>query len=252
MRDSSTSNDCADASAHPVVGWAGASAHPTTADARAHPATGDLDTVARVIHSRRSVRHYLPDPIPVGLLRRLTDLALQAPSSFNLQARSVVTVADATGLRALTAATGGQPHPQEAPVMLVFVAESAAHREDRGDIWETARANGAWSEEYAAASPGDVRRFQEDLETRGLAREYAVKDAMIAASFLMIAAEAAGLATSPMNGWDEDAVKKAIGIDGRDHLHIALLMSLGRPAETRTHPGRRDRALTCFSETFGR
>ncbi|WGP11840.1 nitroreductase family protein [Streptomyces sp. SH5] len=232
MRDSSTSND--------------------SIDAPARPATDDLDTVARVIHSRRSVRHYRPDPIPAGLLRRLTDLALQAPSSFNLQARSVVTVSDAAGLRALTAATGGQPHPQEAPVMLVFVAESAAHREGRHDIWETARANGAWSERYAAASPEDVQEFQKGLEARGLAREYAVKDAMIAASFLMIAAEAAGLATSPMNGWDEDAVKKAIGIEGRDDLHIALLMPLGLPAETRTHPGRRDRALTCFSETFGR
>lgn len=212
----------------------------------------DLHTVARVVHARRSVRHYRPDPVPEALLHELTGLALQAPSSFNLQARSVVTVTSEAGRRALTEATGGQPHPQEAPVMLVFVAESAADQEDRGDIWETARANGAWSGAFAAASPEDARRFNEDLRTRGLAREYAVKDAMIAASFLMIAAEAAGLATSPMNGWDEDAVKKAIGIDGREDLHIALLMPLGHPAETRAHPGRRERALTCFSETFGR
>lgn len=214
--------------------------------------TADLRTVARVVHARRSVRHYRPDPVPAELLHELTGLALQAPSSFNLQARSLVTVTGDAGLRALTEATGGQPHPQEAPVMFVFVAESAAHREDRGDIWETARDSGAWSGAFAAASPEDARLFNEDLRARGLAREYAVKDAMIAASFLMIAAEAAGLATSPMNGWDEHAVKKAVGIDDRDDLHIALLMPLGYPAETRTHPGRRDPALTCFSETFGR
>ncbi|MGW9245104.1 nitroreductase family protein [Streptomyces badius] len=126
MRDSSTSNDYGDTAARPANGDFD---------------TGDFDTVARVIHSRRSVRHYRPDPIPAGLLRRLTGLALRAPSGFNLQARSVVTVAAPAGLRALTAATGGQPHPQEAPVMLGSVAESAAHREDRGDIWETARAH---------------------------------------------------------------------------------------------------------------
>ncbi|WP_328746997.1 nitroreductase family protein [Streptomyces sp. NBC_00285] len=212
----------------------------------------DHATVSRVIRSRRSIRHYRPDPVPAALLTELVELALEAPSSFNLQARSVVTVTSEEGRRALTAATGGQPHPQEAPVMLVFVAESAAWREDRGDVWDTATQRGAWSERFAAASPADTRHFYEDLAGRGLEREYAVKDAMIAASFLMIAAEAAGLATSPMNGWDEGQVKKAIGIDGRDDLHIALLMPLGHPAESRLHPGRRDRVLTCFSETYGR
>ncbi|MFF1925100.1 nitroreductase family protein [Streptomyces sp. NPDC058221] len=208
--------------------------------------------VADVIRARRSVRHYRPDPVPASLLHEVTDLALEAPSSFNLQGRSIVTVANERGLKALTDATGGQPHPQEAPVMLVFVAESAAAGEDRGDVWDAARRSGAWSEQFAAASPVNARLFQEDLQARGLAREYAIKDAMIVASFLMIAAAAAGLVTSPMNGWDEDAVKAAIGIADRDDLHIALLMPLGYPAEERVHPGRRDRALTCFSETYGR
>ncbi|MEV0735156.1 nitroreductase family protein [Streptomyces sp. NPDC050549] len=164
----------------------------------------DHATVSRVIRSRRSIRHYRLDPVPAPLLRELVELALEAPSSFNLRARSVVVV------------------------------------------------SGAWSERFAAASPEDARLFHEDLRERGLEREYAVKDAMIAASFLMVAAEAAGLATSPMNGWDEDAVKKAVGIDGRDDLHIALLVPLGHPAESRRHSGRRDRSLTCFRETYGR
>ncbi|MFF8974899.1 nitroreductase family protein [Streptomyces sp. NPDC014995] len=212
----------------------------------------DHTTVSRIIRSRRSIRHYRPDPVPAPLLRELVDLALEAPSSFNLQARSVVTVTGEEGRKALTEATGGQPHPQEAPVMLVFVAEPGAWREDRGDVWDTATRLGAWSERFAVASPDDARLFHENLWRRGLEREYAVKDAMIAASFLMIAAHAAGLATSPMNGWDEDEVKKAIGAEGRDDLHIALLMPLGYPAETRLHPGRRDRSLTVFSETYGR
>ncbi|WP_328561754.1 nitroreductase family protein [Streptomyces coelicoflavus] len=215
-------------------------------------AAPDHATVARVIRARRSVRHYRPDPVPAELLEELTALALEAPSSFNLQARSLVVVREEEGRQALTRATGGQPHPQEAPVVLVFVAESAAWREDRGDVWLTARDRGAWTERFAASSPDDVRLFHEDLARRGLEREYAVKDAMISASFLMVAAQAAGLATSPMNGWDEGEVKKAIGADGREDLHIALLVPLGYPAETRVHPGRRSRELTCFSEVYGR
>ncbi|MEU6138904.1 nitroreductase family protein [Streptomyces sp. NPDC047081] len=212
----------------------------------------DHTTVSRIIRARRSIRHYLPDPVPAALLHELVGLALEAPSSFNLQARSVVAVTEEAGRKALTEATGGQPHPQEAPVTLVFVAESGAWRGDRTDVWETARRTGAWSERFAAASPEDARLFHEDLRERGLEREYAIKDAMIAASFLMIAAQAAGLATSPMNGWDEREVKKAIGVPDRDDLHIALLVPLGHPAETRLHPGRRDRSLTLFSEVYGR
>ncbi|MEW2159902.1 nitroreductase family protein [Streptomyces sp. NPDC007189] len=208
--------------------------------------------MSRIIRSRRSIRHYLPDPVPHTLLRELVELALEAPSSFNLQARSIVVVSGEQGRKVLTAATGGQPHPQEAPVTMVFVAESGAWREDRDDIWEQARRSGAWSERFTAASPGDARAFSQDPRRRGLEREYAVKDAMIAASFLMIAAHAAGLATSPMNGWDEAEVKEAIGIADRDDLHIALLLPLGRPAETRLHPGRRSPVLTVHQDTYGR
>ncbi|MGV9317775.1 nitroreductase family protein [Streptomyces sp. NPDC003660] len=213
--------------------------------------TTDHATVARIIRARRSIRHYRPDPVAADLVHELVELALEAPSSFNLQARSVVIVSDEQGRKALTEATGGQPQPQEAPVMLVFVAESGAWREDRGDVWETAERLGAWSGRFATASPEDARQFHEDLRGRGLEREYAVKDAMIAASFLMIAAEAAGLATGPMNGWDEAEVKRAIGVADREDLHIALLMPLGHPAETRRHPGRRDTSLTRFAETYG-
>ncbi|MER7908393.1 nitroreductase family protein [Streptomyces sp. NPDC096068] len=208
--------------------------------------------MSRIIRARRSIRHYRPDPVPPTLLRELVDLAMEAPSSYNLQARSVVIVSGEAGRRALIEATGGQPHPREAPVTLVFVAESGAWRENLDEVRATASRLGAWAEEFDAGLPESVRLFHEDLRDRGLEREYAVKDAMIAASFLMIAAESAGLATSPMNGWDEGQVKKAIGIEGRGDLHIALLVPLGYPAETRRHPGRRDPSLTRFGETYGR
>ncbi|MFF3724547.1 nitroreductase family protein [Streptomyces erythrochromogenes] len=64
---------------------------------------------------------------------------------------------------------------------------------------------------FSAAS----RAFQEDLDQRGLLREYAVKDAVIAASFVMLAATEMGLATSPMNGWAD--------------LRFAKGTALGRP-----------------------
>ncbi|KRB69520.1 dehydrogenase, partial [Kitasatospora sp. Root187] len=188
-------------------------------------------SVADAIRSRRTIRHYRPDPIAEAALASLLALAVEAPTSWNLQDRSIVVVADAEGRARLTRATGGQPQPQEAPVVLVFVAEPQAWREDRADVYDQASRNGAWSDEFIAGFSAESTEFQEGLEKLGLLREYAVKDAMIAASFLMLAATELGLATSPMNGWDEAQVKQAIGIGDRDDLAIALLVSVGHPAE---------------------
>jgi nitroreductase len=209
-------------------------------------------SVADAIRTRRTIRHYRPDPIPETTLAALLALAVEAPTSWNLQDRSIVVVADAEGRAALARATGGQPQPQEAPVVLVFVAEAQAWREDRGDVYEQARSRGAWSEDFIAGFDAESTVFQEGLDKRGLLREYAVKDAMIAASFLLLAATELGLATSPMNGWDEAQVKQAIGIGDRDDLAIALLVSVGHPAEQRPHPGRRALERNIFRERYGR
>ncbi|BFV56992.1 nitroreductase family protein [Kitasatospora sp. CMC57] len=213
--------------------------------------TNRTASVADAIRTRRTIRHYRPDPIPDATLTALLDLAVEAPTSWNLQDRSIVVVADPAGRAALTRATGGQPQPQEAPVVLVFVAEPQAWRADRGDVYRQARENGAWKEEFIAMFSAESTAFQTDLEKRGLLREYAVKDAMIAASFLILAATELGLATSPMNGWDEAEVKHAIGIGDRDDLAIALLVSLGHPAEERRHPGRRTPGRNVFRERYG-
>ncbi|QLY33817.1 nitroreductase family protein [Nocardia huaxiensis] len=209
-------------------------------------------SVAEAIRTRRTVRHYLPDPVPAEHLGTLTELAMEAPSSWNLQDRSLVVVTDPEVREGLTGATGGQPQPQEAPVMLVFVAEPQAWREDRADVYELARRNDAWKEDFITFFSAASEEFQQSLAARGLLREYAVKDAMIAASYVMLAATELGLATSPMNGWDEDRVKKVIGIEDRDDLAIALLMSVGYAAEQRLHPGRRPLGRTVHRDRYAR
>ncbi|GAA4049719.1 nitroreductase family protein [Nonomuraea soli] len=214
--------------------------------------TPHIMSVAEAIRTRRTVRHYRPDAIPVGTLDALLALAIEAPTSWNLQDRSIVAVTSDEGRANLAWATGGQPQPQEAPLMLVFVAEPLSWREDRSDVYEQARRNGAWNDEFIAMFSAASQAFQADLEERGLLREYAVKDAMIAATYVMLAAMEMGLATSPMNGWDEVKVKKAIGIEGRNDLAIALLMSVGYPAEERRHPGRRAQERNVFRELYGR
>lgn len=221
------------------------------ASSAAGPLLYPLD-VASAIRSRRAVRHYRPELVPEELLDELTVLAIEAPSSWNLQDRHLVVVRSREGLAALTEATGCQPQPQEAPVVVVFLADLAAHTRDRDHIWRSARDSGAWSEAFIADFAPASQAFQEELASRGALREYAVKDAMIAASFFILAAASRGLATSPMNGWDENKVKRAVGVEDRDELAVALLIALGYAAENPRHPGRQPRSWNVFEERFGR
>lgn len=208
-------------------------------------------SVSDAIRSRRSHRHFRSDSIPPHILGRLVELALEAPSAWNYQGRSIVVVSDLGGRLGLEAATGGQPHPREAPVVLVFLAELDAWRRDNTDVVDTARRNRAWTEDFIDGSVESSRQFQQDLLERGLDREYAVKDAVIAASFAMLAATESGLVSSPMNGWDESQVKAVVGVGDRDDIAVALLLPIGYEVETKRHPGRRPASSSVHKEKYG-
>ncbi|MFC9965983.1 nitroreductase family protein [Nocardia ignorata] len=205
-------------------------------------------SVTDAIRTRRTVRHYRPDPIPPTVLDELLDLVVEAPSAWNMQDRSIVLVRSEQGRRALSEAAFGQPQPLEAPAVLVFVADPHAWRGAQADIAERAVANGAWNEEFRAMFDG--RAEYHSLSERGLLRENAVKNAMIAATYVMLAATGLGLASAPMNGWDEAAVKRAIDIDPESDLAIAVLVTIGYGAGTPPHPGRRPRPQTVFAERY--
>ncbi|MFQ6331000.1 MULTISPECIES: nitroreductase family protein [unclassified Nocardia] len=205
-------------------------------------------SVPDAIRTRRTTRHYRPDPVPRELLEELLDLAVEAPTAWNMQDRSIVVVTSESGRHNLSSAAFGQPQPLEAPVVLVFVAETAAWEASNTDIAELAGRNGAWNAEFTAMF--DSRAEFHSLHQRGLIRENAVKNAMIAATYVMLAATSLGLSSAPMNGWDPDLVKKAIGIDDRPDLAITVMVTLGYSDANPPHPGRRPREHTVFAERY--
>ncbi|MFI9506476.1 nitroreductase family protein [Nocardia sp. NPDC052566] len=205
-------------------------------------------SVPAAIRARRTVRHYRPDPVPAELLDELLDLATQAPSAWNMQDRSIVVVSSETGRKALSEAAFGQPQPLEAPVVLVFVAETAAWEAANTDISAQATGSGAWNEQFTAMF--ESRAEFHSLRDRGLIRENAVKNAMIAATYVMLAATSLGLASAPMNGWDPELVKQAIGIADRDDLAITVMVTIGYTDAPPPHPGRRPRERTVHTELY--
>ncbi|NEQ31241.1 MAG: nitroreductase, partial [Leptolyngbya sp. SIO4C5] len=172
-----------------------------------------------------------------------------APSSWNLQDWRIVLVQSDEQKAALSEAAWGQEQIVQAPVTFVFAAAPYAWKDEAQmeKIYQEALDRGAWPPKAVERFKSVIPEFQENLGDRN--REYAIKDAMIAATHMALAAEAMGLSSCFMNGWAEDQVKKVIGAG--DNLAIAVLLPIGYKAEPRKNPGRLPLSNNVFVDQIG-
>ncbi|CAM2884653.1 nitroreductase family protein [Corynebacterium jeikeium] len=180
-------------------------------------------TVTEAISNRRATRKYKNQAIPVEVLNRVVDNALEAPSAFNAQMRDLVVIQDEAVKQAIFDASGQQQF-LDAPVVFVVVGRSEVVPEDAEEV-------------LGAELTEKVRGFNGSASAAKL-REIGIRDAMLVAGFLLLAAQEQGLATSPTTGWNEEGVKKAIGLEGRGDRSIALVVAAGYADEAPVHPGR--------------
>jgi nitroreductase len=192
--------------------------------------------VPTAILQRRSIKNFKSDPIAPALLRQIIELTVAAPSSFNIQDWRIIIIQDPEQRIALGAACFNQPQILQAPVNLVFAADIKAGERDLTPILEQGFQTGAWNEKTVGYFKKAIPDFSVALGDK--AREYAIKDAMIAATHATLAAESLGLSSCMMNGWIEDKVKAVIGAENDPDLAIALVLPIGYAAEPRQNPGR--------------
>ncbi|MFH7028339.1 MAG: nitroreductase family protein [Heteroscytonema crispum UTEX LB 1556] len=199
--------------------------------------------VPSAIAQRRSIKTFKPEPISPELLKQLLELTVAAPSSYNTQTWRIVLVQDEAQKAALSAASWNQKQIVQAPVTFVFAADVMGGEKDLTPVFDMAMQNGAMNEGVVNYLKTAIPQFQAGLADKR--REYAIKDAMIAATHLVLAAESLGLSTCFMNGWIEDKVKEVIGAEDPD-LAIAVLVPVGYAAEPRLNPGRLPLASNVF------
>ncbi|MGP6174001.1 nitroreductase family protein [Corynebacterium sp. A21] len=180
-------------------------------------------SVREAIISRRATRKYTEQLPSTEVVDRIAELSLEAPSAFNAQLRDLVIVRDPEVKQALFEASG-QKQFLAAPVIFITVARAEVLPEDAEEV-------------LGERTTGYLKRLRESYDEAGL-RESAMKDAMLLAGFVMVAAQSEGLATSPTTGWDEEEVKAALGLAGRPDRAIGLVIAAGYPAEFPEHPGR--------------
>jgi nitroreductase len=81
------------------------------------------DETISLLLSHRSIRKYLPKPLPPGTIETLIASAQSASSSSNLQTWSVVAIEDPERKARLSILAGSQKHIDEAPLFLVWLAD---------------------------------------------------------------------------------------------------------------------------------
>ena len=205
-------------------------------------------SVPAAIRQRRTTKKFKADPIPEAVLKELVDLTTAAPSSYNLQPWRIVMVTDPAKREALTKASWNQPQVATAPVTFVFAVDVRGWERTLEQTLTIGAESGGWNEKTIAFFRTAIPSFQNSLTDK--LREYPIKDALIAATHLALAAESLGLNSAFMNGWQEDAVKEVIGAKDNPDIAIALLMPIGYADGSYGHAGRLPQSVTVFRNTL--
>jgi nitroreductase len=163
------------------------------------------DTIATLL-AHRSVRAYLPDALPDTVIETLIAAAQSASTSSNLNLWSVVAVTDKAVKAQLAVLANNQRHIDEAPLILLWVADLARTR--------------ALGEREQA--PTEALDYLESFVT-------ATVDASLAAQNAVIAAESLGLGTvyiGALRNRPED-VAELVGLPS--HAVVVFGLVVGRP-----------------------
>lgn len=181
--------------------------------------------VIQAIKERRSINFFeTGKESPDDKLKELLEIANLSPSSFNLQPWKVVVVKDPEKKRVLKQCAFNQPKVEEASVVLIMVADPNAMEENIGRMLDSWQELGYMKPEMRETYEGMANNLYGPADS--LKRKiFAVKNTSLFAMNLMIAAKGLGLETHPMDGFDEECVKKEFNIPA-DRI-IPMLIAVG-------------------------
>jgi len=212
----------------------------------------NLEEFSKLAASRRAVRRFQPDPIPKETLEALLNCARWAPSGFNLQPTHYFVVQnhnqDQKKKEKMLKACCYQQQVVQAPAVVVFTGD----RRVISHNLEQVIIDDEMTEEAETRFRRNVSLyFDQGFGISWLAkligapllrlftpmpvlpavykRNWLTKQVSLAAMNFMLAAEAAGLATSPIEGFDEWRVKRALGIPWY-HV-VPIVIPVGYAAE---------------------
>jgi nitroreductase len=174
----------------------------------------------RVSANRFDAGHALTD----AEIADLTRLATRAPTAYNLQNWRFVAVRTREAKTRLRSLAYGQAKVSDAAVTFIVCGMLPDHAAIPERLHPFVQA-GYMPADMALGWQEGARAQYADPRT---ARDEAVRSATLGAATLMYAAEALGLASGPMVGFDAEGVARAFGL-GPDEVPV-MLVAVGRAA----------------------
>ena len=193
---------------------------------------------AAILTSRRSVNFFDPDrDVPEATLNELLATAARSPSGFNLQPWRVAVLRDQEQKAKLRALAWDQPKVTEAPVVLMFLADTEAWKENTPAFdrqFDYMVSIGRFTAEQKPNFAQTTYGIYGQTPEQSLA--FAVKNTAFYAMTFMYAAADLGLRTHPMDGFDHEAVRSAFAIPKRYWIPLLLAVGYLKPGVTVTPP----------------
>ncbi|MEO6326355.1 MAG: nitroreductase family protein [Thermoanaerobaculia bacterium] len=171
------------------------------------------------LRTRRSVREFSPDPVPIDVLETIVKTAAEAPSGANLQPWRFVVIIDADTKEQIQEAAEKEE------------LESYEHRMPPAWLEALAPLGTGWRKPFLSIAPALIVVFKKDYEVVDGERRntyYPNESVGIACGFLIAAIHQAGLVTlthtpSPMN-----FLARIVGAEPGEKAY--LLLPVGYPA----------------------
>lgn len=223
-----------------------------------------MGEILEAIFQRRAVKVFEPVEISERQREQIFDAARYAPSSFNMQPYRFYWVGTADKKTAVAKLCLGQMPAQTASALIVAVA-------DIGSLTATSQRQLKWMRSRSEFSEAKIRDYERTAKigrilfmpgpfgifgalkwglftllnfwkvmgipplSRKDLFKWATKSTSLACENLMIAAEALGTNTCPMEGFDGRRLSKYLGLSARYH-EIVMVIALGKKSRDYVEP----------------
>lgn len=186
-------------------------------------------------NERRSVGSFdSSKEISNTLLKEIVDMAVLAPSAFNLQPWRIIAVTSEPAKQKLFELSNKQDKVLEAPVVLILIGNKDGFA-DSNPVWDEMLESVAGNTEIVNGAKGAAAFLYGTSEERKL--KFAESNTGLLAMSLMIAAKEYGVDSHPMTGIDFEGIHKEFGLNQSESVVMTIALGYANPNKP-TYPRR--------------
>ncbi len=178
------------------------------------------------IRTRRAVKKFDPQHVMTEEeIHQLLSLALEAPTAFNIQNWRFLLVRDSEVRKKVRIAAWNQEQVTDSSLLIILCADLSAWKNHPERYWINATQA---ARDFILPAIHDYYN-----EKPQVIRDEAMRSCGLAGQTIMLAAQAMGLDSCPMDGFDFEAVGKIINLP-EDHV-ISFMIAVGKKVQE-PHP----------------